>query len=209
MSVQFDEVISDRRRLRELLPEYDGPFIDKVAGHVTQLARLFIQASPFILIATIGKDGRLDISPKGDPPGFVEVVDDHTLIIPDRPGNHRLDSFENVLANPAIAIIFFILGNTETLRVSGTAQIVRDANIQSRNTVNGRPPELALAVTVTEAFMHCSKAFVRSQIWKPDRWPDLTGVPRLAEWAADVSRPVETVAELQQRADVDAKDRLY
>jgi len=95
MPLQYDEIINSRSRLRELLPEFEGPFISKVADHVTEPARRFIAASPFIGIATIGSDGNIDVSPKGDPPGFVEVLDDHTLIIPDRPGNHRLDSFEN------------------------------------------------------------------------------------------------------------------
>ena len=209
MPLQFDEVITDRTRLRELLPEYDGPFIFKVANCVTELARRYIAASPFIVIATIGKDGRIDVSPKGDPPGFVEVFDDYTLIIPDRLGNHRLDSFENLLFNPSIAIIFFIPGNAETLRISGTARIVRDLAIQERHAVNGKPPELALVVEVSEAFMHCSKAFVRSRMWKPAQWPDRKGVPSLAEWAADISKPVDTIAQLQQHADDDVRDRLY
>ena len=209
MPLQFDEVITDRTRLRELLPEYDGPFIFKVANCVTELARRYIAASPFIVIATIGKDGSIDVSPKGDPPGFVEVFDDYTLIIPDRLGNHRLDSFENLLFNPSIAIIFFIPGNAETLRISGTARIVRDLAIQERHAVNGKPPELALVVEVSEAFMHCSKAFVRSRMWKPAQWPDRKGVPSLAEWAADISKPVDTIAQLQQHADDDVRDRLY
>ena len=209
MPLQLDEVITDRTRLRELLPEYDGPFIFKVANCVTELARRYIAASPFIVIATIGKDGRIDVSPKGDPPGFVEVFDDYTLIIPDRLGNHRLDSFENLLFNPSIAIIFFIPGNTETLRISGSARIVRDLAIQERHAVNGKPPELALVVEVSEAFMHCSKAFVRSRMWKPAQWPDRKGVPSLAEWAADISKPVDTIAQLQQHADDDVRDRLY
>ena len=209
MPLQLDEVITDRTRLRELLPEYDGPFIFKVANCVTELARRYIAASPFIVIATIGKDGRIDVSPKGDPPGFVEVFDEYTLIIPDRLGNHRLDSFENLLFNPSIAIIFFIPGNAETLRISGTARIVRDLAIQERHAVNGKPPELALVVEVSEAFMHCSKAFVRSRMWKPAQWPDRKGVPSLAEWAADISKPVDTIAQLQQHADDDVRDRLY
>jgi len=209
MPLQLDEVITDRTRLRELLPEYDGPFIFKVANCVTELARRYIAASPFIVIATIGKDGSIDVSPKGDPPGFVEVFDDYTLIIPDRLGNHRLDSFENLLFNPSIAIIFFIPGNAETLRISGTARIVRDLAIQERHAVNGKPPELALVVEVSEAFMHCSKAFVRSRMWKPAQWPDRKGVPSLAEWAADISKPVDTIAQLQQHADDDVRDRLY
>jgi PPOX class probable FMN-dependent enzyme len=209
MPLQFDEIINSRSRLRELLPEFEGPFISKVADHVTEPARRFIAASPFIGIATIGSDGNIDVSPKGDPPGFVEVLDDHTLIIPDRPGNHRLDSFENLLFNPAIAIIFMIPGNTETLRIAGKARIVRDRALQERHAVNGKLPELALVVEVSEAFMHCSKAFVRSRMWKPDQWPDRRNVPSLAEWAADVSRPIDTISELQKIVDVDARDRLY
>ena len=209
MPIQFDETITSRTRLREILPEYDGPFIFKVADHVTPLARRFIAASPFVVIATVGDEGRIDVSPKGDPPGFVEILDDRTLVIPDRPGNNRLDTFENILRNPAIAIIFIVPGNSETLRISGTARIVRDKAVQARHVVNGKPPELALVVDVREAFMHCSKAFVRSRIWKPEQWPDRKNVPTLAEWVADVFRPSETVAELQQVADNDARDRLY
>ena len=209
MAAKYEEIISDQSRLRELLPEYDGPFIHKLADRVTEPARRFIQTSPFIVIATSGIDGRLDVSPKGDPPGFVEIVDDKTLIIPDRPGNNRLDSFQNILTNSAVAILFFVPGHTETLRIAGSAQIIRDANVLLKHAVNGRAPELALAVTVTEAFMHCSKAFVRGRMWKPEQWPNLSNVPTLSEWAADVSRPPDTVAELQKRADDDARDRLY
>jgi len=102
-----------------------------------------------------------------------------------------------------------IPGNTETLRIAGKARIVRDRALQERHAVNGKLPELALVVEVSEAFMHCSKAFVRSRMWKPDQWPDRRNVPSLAEWAADVSRPIDTISELQKIVDDDARDRLY
>lgn len=209
MPMRFEETITTRSRLRELLPECDGPFIFKVVARITEPARRFIAASPFIVVATTGRDGRIDVSPKGDPPGFVEVLNERTIVIPDRPGNNRLDSFENILFNPAVAIIFMIPGNTETLRVSGAARIVRDDAVAARLAVNGKAPALSLVVEVEEAFMHCSKAFVRSRLWKPEQWPDRDGVPSLAEWVADVYRPSQTVAELQQIADDDAKDQLY
>jgi PPOX class probable FMN-dependent enzyme len=210
MSTDFDEVIVTRERLRQVLEEPDSTNVThKGSDNINALAKRFIQASPFVVIATIGKDGLLDVSPKGDPAGFVEVFDEQTLVIPDRLGNHRLDTFENILVNPAVGLIFIVPGNTETLRVAGKARIVLDKAIQERHAVNGKRPVLAMVVKVEQAFMHCSKSFVRARMWKSEMWPNRTNVPTLAEWVKSTVQPPDTVEALQAIHDNDASTRLY
>ena len=171
MTHPFEEVISSRERLREIMGMPNHRVASKVVHHIDDICRRFIAASPFAVIATRGKDGRLDQSPKGDPAGFVTVLDEKTLAIPDRMGNNRIDTFEYVLANPEVGLIFLIPGYGYTLRVSGHGKIVRDAGLQKRLAVRGREPKLVLVVTVEEAFMHCAKCMARSNLWKPDAWP--------------------------------------
>ncbi len=210
-AMQFDETIESLDRLRELFPPVHEKAAAKVIDHVDAICRRYIAASPFVLIATRGADGLLDISPKGDPAGFVRVLDDHTLAIPDRPGNNRLDSLGNLLANPEIAVIFLIPGNGDTLRVSGRARLVRDARLQAEMAIKGREPSLVLIVDVEEAYTHCPKCVVRSGLWSPDRWPDRSDVPTLAEalivHAALTSKESET--ELQAILDMGNRETLY
>jgi uncharacterized protein len=204
----FDEVISSPQRLRELAGQPSERARRKVIDHIDEICRRFIAASPFVIVASRGADGRLDVSPKGDPAGFVQVLDPQTLAIPDRPGNRRLDTFENVLADPQIALIFLIPGNGDTLRVSGRASLVRDRTLQARLAVNGKTPELILIVRVEQAFMHCPKCIVRSSLWTPDHWPDRAGVPALADAIMAHARPVESAAEV--RAFIEAHNaHLY
>ena len=174
---RFDEVIETPHRLRALTRQPSERARNKVIDHIDEICRRFIAASPFVIVASRGADGRLDVSPKGDPGGFVRVLDKNTLAIPDRPGNHRLDTFENVLADPEIGLMFLIPGNGDTLRVSGRAKIVRDRELQERLAVNGKEPGLILIVTVEQAFMHCPKCMVRSRLWSPDYWPDRATLP--------------------------------
>lgn len=210
MKHPFEEEIVTRERLRELLPEPASRHVShKVADRINDQARRFIAASPFVVLATIGPDGLPDVSPKGDPPGFVEVLDERTLVVPDRLGNRRLDSFENILLNPAAALIFIVPGNHETLRVAGRARIVLDRAIQERHAVNGKPPLLALVLDVEQAFMHCSKSFLRGRMWNPEQWPDRTDVPTLAEWVKCTVDIEESVAELQKFHENVYRTRLY
>ena len=150
----------------------------------------------------------MELSPKGDPPGFVAVLDEKTLAIPDRPGNHRLDTFENLLTHSEVGLFFMIPGNGDTLRVSGTGRIVRDSSLQARLAVNGKDPNLVLIVTVEEAFMHCPKCMVRSRLWSPEHWPNRSNVPSLAEAIVAHAKPSETVTEMQAIID-DGIARLY
>lgn len=209
MTVAFEEVITTRERFRELMHETGAITGAKAAPQLNDVAQRYIAASPFLVLSTIGKDGRIDSSPKGDPPGFVEVVDDNTLIIPDRLGNHRFDSYENILVNPAVGLIFMIPGFNEMLRVSGNARIINDSGVRERHRVNGKPPVLAIAVEVTEAFMHCSKAYIRGRMWKPEQWPSLENVPSLAEWVKCVVSFPEDLETVNGWHANDIKTRLY
>ena len=197
MASDFEEVVSTRQRLRELTQLPSSRAQAKVIAHIDDICRRFIAASPFLLVASRGPDGRLDISPKGDPPGFVAVLDEKTLAIPDRPGNHRFDTFANVIECADVALIFMIPGHGDTLRVGGKARIVRDAALQARLAVAGKPPNFVLIVTVEEAFMHCSKCMIRSMLWNAERWPDRSNVPSLAEAIVAHAKPPETTAEVQ------------
>jgi PPOX class probable FMN-dependent enzyme len=205
---RYEEVIATRERLREMSKQPSQRARNKVIDHIDDICRRFIAASPFVMVGSRGADGRLDLSPKGDPAGFVAVLDEKTLAIPDRLGNNRLDTFENLLAHPDVGLLFMIPGNGDTLRVSGKSKIVRDAALQARLAVSGKAPNLILIVTVEEAFMHCPKCIARSRLWSPEHWPDRTNVPSLAEAIVAHASTPETVAEVQAIID-DGTRRLY
>jgi len=209
MDARFEEVITTRERLRQIIELPSHRVARKAIDHIDDICRRFIAASPFVMIATRGPDGRLDLSPKGDPAGFVVVLDDHTLAIPDRYGNNRLDTFENLLAHREVGLFFIIPGNNDTLRVSGKGRIVIDRPLQDKMVVNGKAPTLILIVTVEEAFTHCPKCMVRSKLWKPQEWPDRTNVPTLAEAMVAHAKLSESVAEMQAIIDNDGATRLY
>jgi PPOX class probable FMN-dependent enzyme len=206
--VKIREVIETHKRLRELSKQPSFRANNKIIDHIDEICRRFIAACPFVLVASRGADGRIDVSPKGDPPGFVAVLDDKTLAIPDRPGNHRLDTFENLLTHPEIGLLFLIPANGDTLRVSGKGKIVRDSTLQAKLAVNGKGPNLVLIVTVEEAFMHCPKCVVRSGLWVPERWPDRSRVPTLAEAIVAHAKPAEAIDDVQAIID-DSNARLY
>lgn len=185
---RFDEVVTSADDLEEMMGEPLPVVLDKVIDHVDDIAREFIARSPFCLVATASTSGHIDVSPKGDPPGFVHVLDDRHLAIPDRPGNRRADSFHNLLTDDRIGLIFLAPGKTETLRVSGRARVVRDRVLLDSMAVQDRTPSLALVVEVDRVMVHCPKCMIRSKLWKPERWPDTTGL-------ADVGEALITHAE--------------
>ena len=206
---EFDEVIASSDRLREIIPPCTGLAEHKDIDHIDEVCRRFIAMSPFLLIATRGADGKLDISPKGDPAGFVEVLDHKTLAIPDRPGNNRLDTLENVLANPEVSLIFLIPGKGDTLRISGNGRVVRDAALGQRLAINGRAPELILVVDVNQAFTHCTKCMVRSGLWRSESWPDLSEAPSHAEIVIAHAKPEMTNLEVEALIEDDRQNNLY
>jgi PPOX class probable FMN-dependent enzyme len=142
-------------------------------------ARAFIARSPFLLLGTSGADGRCDVSPKGDAPGFVRVLDDHHLAIPDRPGNKRLDGMRNILANPHVGLIFLVPGHDFTLRVNGRAAITRDPELLQSLAAQGKVPLLAIGVEVEEVFLHCARSFRRGRLWDQESWPGPDALPSM------------------------------
>lgn len=208
--LEVDEQITSLGRLRELLPTegFTNTFL-KVTDKITPVASRFIEAAPFIVIGTKSSEGLIDVSPKGDPAGFVEVYDEKTLIIPDRLGNHRVDGFLNLLEDPNIAILFVVPGHGDTLRIAGKARIVKDSAISERHAIKGRAPLLALVVDVEEVFMHCSKSLIRSRLWQPDHWPARKTAPTLAEWVIEVVDRDQTLDEVQDDHSNDEAERLY
>ncbi len=167
--MRFADPITTVEQLREVISAPVDLVRDKETDRIDEHCRSFIARSPFVIIASTDGGGAIDLSPKGDPPGFVRVLDDHTLVIPDRPGNHRADTFLNVLRHPHVGLIFLIPGTRNTLRVRGRATLVRDAELRSSLAVDGpsgpKVPDLALVVDVTTAFFHCAKCIIRSDLW--------------------------------------------
>jgi PPOX class probable FMN-dependent enzyme len=153
---------------------------------IDEHSRRFIAQAPFV--ASAGPQGMLDISPKGDPAGFVKVIDDRTLAIPDRLGNRPLDTFRNVLGNPNVGLIFLIPGVTYTLRISGNAIIVRDRELREAMAIKGKQPDHVLVVEVEHVLSHCPKCMIRSGLWEPEAWPDTSDVPTFADKARADSR---------------------
>jgi PPOX class probable FMN-dependent enzyme len=147
--------------------------------------RSFIGKSPFVLIGSSDGEGNSDVTPKGDKPGFAAILDDSTIAIPDRPGNNRLDTLENIVRSPAVGLLFLIPGMNETLRVNGDARITVDPGLRERLAVDGKEPLSVIVVTVKAAYMHCAKAFMRSDLWKPDTWYERATLPTLGQILRD------------------------
>ena len=175
--------------LRAVLGEPTERAVQKQLAALDKHCRAFIARSPFLVLSTANAAGGCDASPKGDRPGFVLVLDDHTLVIPDRPGNRRADSLLNILQNPHVGLLFLIPGMGETLRVNGSASLVRDQALLERLAVDGKKPQLAIVVKVEECYLHCAKALLRSQLWDPARFMPRGEMPSLAQMIQDQIRP--------------------
>ena len=160
--------------------------VKKSLDRLDRHCRRFIGLSPFLVLATAGADGRTDCSPRGDPPGFVEVLDDRTVLLPDRPGNNRVDSLGNVLENPHVALLFMIPGVDETLRLNGRATLTTDAARLQPLSVKGRAPRSGLLIEVEEVFLHCTKALIRSRLWADEsRVNRKAALPSFGQMLAD------------------------
>jgi uncharacterized protein len=207
--MDFEQIISSEEELRAVLGYPSHRAVGKTTTILDEHCRRFIARSPFVLVASADGTGNVDISPKGDPVGFVHVLDERTLAIPDRPGNRRIDTFRNVLQNPKIGLLLIVPGKRETLRISGNAMIVRDAKLRASMAMNGKLPNFVLVVSVLEAFFHCSKCIIRSKLWESNSWPSLDGLPSLAEAMVKHANLTESVPEMQTIIDNDARDRLY
>ncbi len=177
-ATDFDAVVTTESELRELY-RMPGGIVEKVLDALDDHARTFIAAAPFVLVGTASPDGTGDVSPKGGPAGFVVVLDDHRLVIPDLAGNNLLDSITNVVTGSGVGLLFVVPGIDETLRVNGHACITTDPAMLDACAVKDRRPKAAIGVTVTQQYMHCAKAFRRSELWNPDAWPDRSALPTL------------------------------
>jgi uncharacterized protein len=170
---------------------------DKVRPALVRLDRAWLAASPFCLIATSDTDGSCDVSPKGDPPGFTLILNDSTIAIPERPGNRRGDGFHNILRNPHVGLIYFVPGRGDTLRVNGRARLMRKAPFFDRMVVKGHRPQLAIVVEIEQIFHHCAKAFLRSELWRPESW-NPQALPSRARIAQALERPEDPIEELER-----------
>ncbi|WFE59257.1 pyridoxamine 5'-phosphate oxidase family protein [Micromonospora sp. WMMD712] len=188
--------ITSHEELRELLGAPLPRAVTKERRALHERDRQWLAASPFCLVATAGADGACDVSPKGDPPGFALVLDDTTIAIPERPGNRRADGYHNIVDNPHVGLIFLIPGRTDTLRINGRARLVRDAPFFDDMVVRGHRPVLAIVVEIEQIFFHCGKAFLRSELWRPETWqPD--ALPSRARLAKELEVPTESLADLE------------
>jgi len=180
----------------------------KVMAHLDHHCRAFIALSPFLVLASCDEAGNADASPRGDARGFVAVLDDNTLLIPDRPGNNRVDSYGNVIAHPGIGLIFFVPGIDETLRVNGAARVIDDAVLLNTLAANGKAPKAGLAVQVKEAFFHCGKALKRSQLWSAGNHVERRTFPTLGQIIAEQTGQCSS-EEAEARIESDYRLKLY
>lgn len=191
--MKFIETVEE---LRTVFQQVHEMAVRKELRAIDPHSKRFIEKSPFVLIGSQDPAGNGDVTPKGDRPGFVHVLDETTIALPDRPGNNRLDTWENIIENPAVGLIFFIPGMNETLRINGEARLTTDAELCERLNVNGRPALAVMVVKVRQVYMHCAKAFIRSGLWKPDTWPDRKEMPTLGEIVRDQMQLSETAEEI-------------
>ncbi len=206
---RFSDPITTSEQLREILGSPSPIARDKVINHIDSYCAEFIENSPFVVLSTRGPNGEMDLSPRGDPAGFVKIIDERTLVIPDRLGNNRADTFSNLIANPEVGLIFLVPGKRETLRVSGVGQLVRDQGLREELAHNGRVPHLVMAVQVNRVMFQCSKCMVRSKLWQPDDWADVSGMSSLAEAIKVHSNLSESIAEIDDVIARSESDRLY
>lgn len=203
------DVITREAQIREVIPGTFERQVKKVIDHIDDHVRNWIERSPFVTIATYASDGGVDISPKGDPAGFVKVLDAKTLAVPDRPGNHRFDSFLNIMETGRIGLMFLVPNRLEVVRVSGHAQVVRDAELRAGMAVDGKIPDFAIVVRVEEAFFHCGKAVIRSALWEPEKAVSVDGLPTYGRALKDhgnLDTPLEVV---ERQTEDNLKYRLY
>ena len=209
VTTRFNEVITSEEQLRDIFGWPADRSVNKQLDRLDKHCRMIIERSPFVLFGT--SDGtRCDVSPKGDAPGFVRVLDEKTVAVPDLPGNNRLDTLTNLIANPHVGMIFMVPGMNETLRINGRVTLVRDAELLESMAVGGKLPKLAIVVDVEEVFTHCPKAFVRSSLWDSETWKDRTEIASYAEILRDHVGMVDCdLDELQTELDERIRTTLH
>ena len=198
MNSKATHYIKAPKELRDLMGEPKELAARKSVSKLDRYSKEYISRSPFVCIGSADKNGKADVSPRGDPPGFVQVLDDSTLFIPDRPGNRRVDTMSNIISNPEIALLFLIPGFNDTLRVNGRAEVVRDDTLNAKSEVKGRQPTVGIKMHVEQVFFHCSKAFKRSGIWDADNRQDRTEMPSIGRMILEqTAEPTSIISEAE------------
>lgn len=206
-------MIGSEEELRAKFGEVHPLATAKTRPALDKYSRQFIAMSPFVVVSTADASGKADLSPRGDPPGFVHVVDDRTILIPDRPGNNRLDTMANIVANPQVGCLFFIPGFEDTLRLNGRARITDDASLLNHCTVNGKAPKVGILIEVEEVFIHCAKALKRSKLWGTEYRQDRAQLPSIAriilEQTCEAGVDEKEAAEADESVEGDYRTGLY
>jgi uncharacterized protein len=205
----FQNLLTTEADIRELVGKPAERSIRKERNYLDEFCRGFIRRSPFLLMATSGRDGTCDVSPKGDVAGFVKVLDEKRFVIPERNGNNRLDGIRNILENPQIGLIFIIPGCDYTLRINGCACVTRDPELLAATTVRGVTPRLAIGVETEQAFFHCVKSFRRAGLWMHEQWPGLDELPSYACTVFNQIRPDNATLEDYERVINESNAKLY
>jgi PPOX class probable FMN-dependent enzyme len=194
-ALEASPTIDDDATLRSCYPPSSRLAQLKQLDHIDKHCRAFIERSPFLVIGSTRPGRGTDVSPRGDAPGFVRVLDEHTIAIPDRPGNNRLDTMSNIVGDAEVGLLFFIPGIDETLRVNGTARLTREPELLATAVVNGREPRLVILVAVREAFLHCGKALKRARLWHDDYRVERKSFPSLGRMIVEQTKPGEVTVE--------------
>ena len=204
MSGQTPQVFTSAEELQTYIGTPMELALRKAIAHLDRHCRAFIARSPFVSIGTAATNGRADVSPRGDAPGFVQVLDDNTLFIPDRPGNNRMDTMLNIIENPHVGLLFMVPGFEDLLRVNGRAQIVRDDTLLAQAIVKGKTPKLGIRVQVDEAYLHCAKAVKRSRLWDEASRQDRRELPSLGKMILEQTAAPEAPPSAEVVSQVDA-----
>ena len=210
MSNAAAEGLTNEGELREVIGEPMDLAVVKALPRLDPLCRKFIGMSPFLCLGTSDANGNGDVSPRGDPPGFVQVIDDETIVIPERPGNRRVDSLSNIVNNPNVGLLFFVPGLEETLRVNGRAEVVRDPELLATMAVNRKAPKLAIRVKIDQAFLHCAKALKRSKLWDDSRFQEKSAFPSIGRAILQQTNTTDISGEeVDQLVEDDYRDNMY
>jgi hypothetical protein len=202
-------VIDSHEQLRDLVGEASGNAKRKKITVIEQHARTIIEHSPLVLLATSAVDGTCDVSPRGDPAGSVLILDEHTLVLAERPGNRLADSLTNLIDNPRAGLLFVVPGMNESLRVNGRVTLVSDAPFFERLVVRGKRPQLAIMLHVEDLYLHCAKAFLRSSLWDPATWPERADIPTMGRMMKDQLALAASAEELDADLDNSSATKLY
>ena len=204
-----EQVVTTVSEVESILGEQFESQVEKVIDHIDEHCRAWIERSPFVVLSSASASGAIDVAPKGDPAGFVRVLDRKTLAVPDRPGNRRGDTFRNILENPYVGLMFIVPKRREVVRVSGTAQIVKDELLLQSMAVRDKVPALALLIRVEEAMFHCGKSMIRSHMWEPELWGPIEGLPTYGRALVDHGALQTSVADMEGMTDANEQYRLY